>query len=341
MHSPVKEGSVNRLHRVGELAAQAGSLRPSDPGVRRGLHAGIAIVLVLGVGFALVAAAGDFPTVDFRLPPLALLLVLCGMLLYLFGCADLWRRLLRALGPELRPTPAAAIWLASGLGRYVPAALLLPVLRMAMCERADVRKGVCLASVAYEFVFLFTASLIVSAYFVITLPSLSGVWERYLVLALPIIGLLSLHPRVFHTLADRTLERFGRDPLPLSLPGRRVLEFVSLYAVASIAAGLAVYGLALCVYPVGADDLPTIVASYAVANTFSILASVIPGGLGAREAAMAAALSPVMPTAPAVAVPVLSRLVQVGLEVIFASVLSPLLPRSAQPESVVAPVAEP
>jgi uncharacterized membrane protein YbhN (UPF0104 family) len=61
-----------------------------------------------------------------------------------------------------------------------------------------------------------------------------------------------------------------------------------------------------------------VVSSYAVANTVSILAFVIPGGLGAREASMAVALSPVMPTAPAVAVAVLSRILQVALEVLFA-----------------------
>jgi glycosyltransferase 2 family protein len=56
-----------------------------------------------------------------------------------------------------------------------------------------------------------------------------------------------------------------------------------------------------------------------VASTVSVLAFVIPGGLGAREASMAAALAPVMPTAPAVAVAVPSRIVQVALEVVFAS----------------------
>jgi uncharacterized membrane protein YbhN (UPF0104 family) len=251
-----------------------------------------------------------------------------------------WRRLLHALGPELGAIRAAAIWFASGLGRYVPAALLLPVLRMAMCERAGVRKGVCLASIAYELVLLFTASLIVSAYFVITLPDLAGVWERYLVLVLPVVGLIALQPRIFHPIADRTFERLGRDPLPLSLPGRRVPEFVVLYALVNIAAGFAIYGLALCLYPVGTDDLPTIVGSYAVANTLSILAFVIPGGLGAREAAMTAALSPVMPTAPALAVAVLSRVLQVGLEVLFSSALAPVLAKSSGADSLLTPIAD-
>jgi uncharacterized membrane protein YbhN (UPF0104 family) len=108
-----------------------------------------------------------------------------------------------------------------------------------------------------------------------------------------------------------------------------VVEFVGLYAIANLIAGLGIYCLAQSVYPVGADDLPTVVSSYAVANTLSILAFMIPGGLGAREVAMAAALSPVMPTGPALAIAVLSRILQVGLEVLLA-VTAPVLARAGR-----------
>ena len=321
-----------KLERAGDLAARATSLQPSDPNLRRGLHAGIAIVVVLGVGLAVVAGVGDFPHVDWRFHPLALLLSILAFTVYLFGCAEIWRRLLRALGPELSPARASAVWFASGLGRYVPTALLLPMLRMAMAEREGVPKRITLATVAYELALFFTGSVVVGAYFVITLPDLEGIWQRYLVLVLPAIALVAIHPRVFHPLADWALTRMGRAPLPLSLPGWRTLEFVGLYAAACLTAGLGVYCLAQSIFPVGADNLPTVVSSYAVANTVSILAFVIPGGLGAREASMAVALAPVMPTAPAIAVAVLSRILQVALEVIFASGAMVLTRRSSSPE---------
>jgi uncharacterized membrane protein YbhN (UPF0104 family) len=297
----------SKLERAGDLAARATSLQPSDPNVRRGLHAGIAIVLVLGVGLAAVAAVGDFPNVDWRFRPVALLFAIIAFTVYLFGTAEIWRRLLRALGPDLTPLRASSIWFASGLGRYVPTALLLPMLRMAMAEREGVPKRITLATVAYELALFFTGSVVVGAYFVITLPDLQGVWQRYLVLVLPAIALLAIHPRIFHPLADWALTRTGRAPLPVSLPGWRSLEFVALYVAACLIAGTAVYCLAQSIFPVGA------------ANMVSILAFVLPGGLGAREAGMAVALAPVMPTAPAVAVAVLSRIVQVALEVVFAS----------------------
>jgi uncharacterized membrane protein YbhN (UPF0104 family) len=309
----------SKLERAGDLAARASSLQPSDPNVRRGLHAGIAIVLVLSVALVVVAGVGDFPEVHWRFKPIALLLALFAFGAYLLASAEIWRRLLAAVGPELPPVRAYAIWFASGLGRYVPTALLLPMLRMAMAEREGVPKRITAATVAYELALLITGSVVVAAYFVITLPDLDGIWQRYLVLVLPAVALIAIHPRVFHPLADWALTRAGRSTLPLSLPALRSLEFVVLYAAACLIAGLGIYCLAQAITPVGADSLPTVVSAYAVANTVSILAFVIPGGLGAREASMAAALAPVMPTAPAVAVAVLSRILQVGLEMAFAS----------------------
>jgi glycosyltransferase 2 family protein len=310
-----------RLHRAGELAARVGSLQPSDPGLRRGLHAGVGILVVLGVALAVVAGVGDFPDVNWRFRPLALVLAVVGFSGFLIASAEIWRRLLRALGPELHPVQAQEIWFVSGLGRYVPTSVLLPMLRVAMSNRDGVPGRITSASIVYEVSLFLAANLALGSYFVLTLPDLAGDWQRFIVLAIPVVALVGLQPRFFHRLADAALRRTGREPLPLSLPGRRVLEFACLYVVAMAVLGVATYSLAQTVYPVGLDDLPTVVGSLAVGTGVSIVAFIIPGGLGAREAGMALALSSVMPTAPAVAIAVLSRLFQLGLEVVLALVM--------------------
>src|SRR4051812_40194172 len=187
MESATDAGKPRRskLERAGDLAARVSSLQPSDPNLRRSLHAGIAVVLVLGVALAIVAGVGDFPNVHWRFKPLALVLAVIAFCIYLLMNAEIWRRLLAAVGPELPPVRAYPIWFASGLGRYVPTALLLPMLRMAMAEREGVPKRITAATVAYELALLITGSVVVAAYFVITLPDLQGIWQRYLVLVLP------------------------------------------------------------------------------------------------------------------------------------------------------------
>jgi glycosyltransferase 2 family protein len=304
-----------RLHRAGELAARVGSLQPADPTARRALHVVVGIVVVLGVALAVIAGLGDFPEINWRFRPFALALAVIGTAGFLVASAEIWRRLLRALGQELRPLPAQEIWFVSGLGRYVPTALLLPMLRVAMCNRDGVPGRVTSASLVYEISLLVTANVVLGAYFVITLDDLAGDWQRWIVLAIPVIALIGLQPRFFHSFADRVLKRMGREPLPISLPGRRVLEFAAVYVVAMVVLGLAVYCLGQSVYPLGADYLPTVIGSLAVGTGLSMVAFIIPGGLGAREAGMAVALGSVMPAAPAVALAVLSRLLQLGLEV--------------------------
>jgi hypothetical protein len=321
--------SPTRLERAGALAARVSSLRPADPRVRRSLYAGIAIIVVLGIGLAAFTAAGDLPDVDWRFRPLAIFVAAASMAIALLATAEIWRRILLALGSEIPPTRARAIWFTSSLGRYVPTSLLLPMLRVAMCEREGAPKRVTLASVVYEFALFLTAGLFLGAYFVIDLPDLQDNPGRFLVLVLPIVAITCLQPRIFHNIADRVLARLGRAELPLSLSGARVLEFVGLYGLTYVLFGASLYALAECVHPVGAGDIVTVVGAFAVGTAISVIAFVLPGGLVAREAAIALALSPAMPAAPAVAVAVLVRILQLAIEVPLA-VLTPLLARRAE-----------
>jgi glycosyltransferase 2 family protein len=315
-----------RLERLGHAAARVGSLRPADPRVRRGVHAAVATVVAAGAVLAVVAAIGDFPDVSWRFRPLALGLGVVGFAISLVAAAELWRRILAALGWSLSARSGAAIWFVSGLGRYVPTSLLLPVLRAAMAEREGVPGRITLVSMAYEAGLSSTAVLAIGAYFVVDLPDLSGSPGRFLVLALPVAAFVLMQPRFFHTLADTFLTRLGREPLPASLSAAEVLRMTILYAALYVFAGLSLYALAQSIHPVGLDDLVIVVGAFSVGSALSLIAFALPGGLIAREAGIALALSPVMPAAPAIAIAVLARIVQLAIELVGATV-APLLAR--------------
>jgi len=319
-----------RLERVGDLAARAGSLQPADPNLRRGLHIALAAVVALGVGLAIFGSIGELQGIDWRFRPGALAFSIAALALGQIALAEIWRRILLALGPDLEPRQARAIWCTSALGRYVPTSLLLPMLRAAMSQRAGVPKRICLASVVYEVALVLVALSLLAAYFVIDLPGLSGHAGRYAVLALPVLGLVVLQPGIFHPAADWVFERLGRDPLPLSLPGGKMLEFVALYAVTGLLLGLSVYAAAQTVFPVGAGDVVVTVGAYAVGTALGFVAFVLPAGAVAREAGIALALAPVMPAAPAVAIAVLWRILQMAVELVLALV-TPLLARGPNP----------
>lgn len=319
----------SRLERAGQIAAEASTLRPSDPNVRRGLYAGLALLVALGVGLAIVGTLGDLPEFELRARPGWIALAVAGMALYLLAAAELWRRLLRVLGPELEPLPALSVWFTSALGRYVPTSLLYPVMRVAAGDRVGVPKRISLVSLVYEIGMTFASALLVSAYFVIDLPALADQPARFAVLVVPVIAIACLHPRVFHRLTDRVLTRFGRAPLPIALHERAILLFTLGYGATFLLAGISTFGLAECVYPaVELADAPIVAGAFAVSIALSLMAFILPAGIGAREATMVLALSPVMPAAPALAVALLSRILQVALEIAFA-VAAPLLARRA------------
>jgi uncharacterized membrane protein YbhN (UPF0104 family) len=297
--------------------------------MRRGLHAAIVTVVVASAALAVAAALGDFGDVNWRFRPAALALGIMAFGASLLIAAEIWRRILAALGSRIGVRRNMAIWFASGLGRYVPTSLLLPVLRAAMGERQGIRKGVSMAGMAYEIGLSSTAALVIAAYFVIRLPELSSAPGRYLVLVLPALALVALQPRFFHRFADRFLARLGRERLPASLATGEVLLLAGLYAGTYLLAGIGLYALAQSIYPVGFGDLPTVVGAFSVGTALSVVGLALPGGLLAREAGIALALSPVMPAAAAIAIAVLCRIVQLGLELLGALV-APVLARSSE-----------
>ena len=322
----------SRLERAGDLASRAGSLDPGDPIMRRGLHIAIALIVLLGVGLAVWASLNEFPSIDWRWRPVSLGLGILGYGLFLIVNAQLWRRLLHALGPELPRLPATTIWFVSGLGRFVPTSLLTPMIRTAMSEREGVPKRTCIVSVAYEVALALTGALIVGAYFIVDLPDLRGDWERFLAIGFPLVAILALQPRIFHRLTAWVLRRLGRQSIPDALPPARILEFLVLYSFVYVLAGLSTYALGQSIYPMGTDDIPTVLGAFAVGTTLGVLAFVLPAGLVAREAGLAVALSPIMPAAPAVAIAVLSRVVQIAMEVLIASVTQVAVRRLGYPE---------
>jgi hypothetical protein len=174
----------------------------------------------------------------------------------------------------------------------------------------------------------FTAAVIVGVYFILELPALQDEPWRFAALAVPLLGIVALDPRVFHRIADYGLARLGREPLPLSLSRSRVFEFLGLYAITMLIAGFGTFALAHTLHSVDSAHIATCVAAYSVGFAASLVAFLLPGGLGARETALAAALAPALPFTVAIAVAIAVRLVQMAVEVTFAFV-TPILARRA------------
>ena len=295
----------------------------------------VAVLLVLaGLGLAVVKQVGHLPNIDWHFRPgwLALAVVCFAVLQFLH--AGIWRLIVRCLHGHVEPARSRAIWSTSNMGKYVPTSLLAWVMRVTMAERVGVPKRVTAASLVYEVALLVSACLAVGAYGVIQLPDLQGHAVRWLVIAAPVAAFVVLHPRVFRPAADLLMRRIGREPLPETLSVAQNLGICACYAASLLVAGAGTYAFARALHSVGSGDILTVIAAFAIGLALSFIGFVLPAGLGAREAAFTAALAPALPTAVCVAVAVGVRLLQMALEVVYALVTPALATRRERAAAV-------
>jgi glycosyltransferase 2 family protein len=316
------DNSPTLLERAGSAAAGISSLAPKSPVARLALQWGIAALIFGFLIFFVVRQWNDLPDFDWHFQPAWLALSgLATFLFYTCQC-ELWRRILHALGEDLPARPARAIWGKSILARYVPTNALMVVGRIVMAEREGVTKRVCLASIVYELGLGFGTAVMVGAYFVIELPELQGQPARFAVLVLIPAVLAVLHPRVFLPLANFLLRKLGRDPLPKPVSFRHVLVFAAGYAGTWAIIGVAVYAFSKALHPVDANDFFYIAAAYPVAFCVAVLTFIVPSGLGTRDAALAIAISAVLPNAVATAIAVAFRIFQTLIELLFVGLVT-------------------
>jgi hypothetical protein len=294
--------------------------RSARGALRYVLWFGLAVLVLASIAVAVVTQVGHLPDISWHFSPGWLVAsVAIFALVQLIG-TETWRLIVVALHGHVDPARARAIWCTSNLARYVPTSLLLLVTRVAMAERAGIKRTVTAASLVYELALTTASALAVGAYGIVQLHQLRGQPARWLVIAVPLVAVAALHPRVFRRVGDMLLTRLGRGTLPETLSFPRVLSIAGLYAAGCVVAGFGTYCFARSLHPVANGDIPIVVASFGLALSLSYLGFILPAGLGAREAGFTAALSLALPTAVALAVAVGVRLVQMAIEVIYALV---------------------
>ena len=312
------------LQRAGSAAAGISSFGPKSPKARLAFQWGIAALIFGFLVFFVIRQWNDLPDFDWHFQPGWLALSGLGTFLFYAWQCEIWQRILHALGQELPPRVARAIWGKSILARYVPTNALMVVGRIVMAEREGVTKRVCLASIVYELGLGFGTAVMVGAYFVIELPDLHDQPARYAVLVLIPAVLAVLHPRVFLPLANFGLRKLGREPLPTALSFSRVLQFAVMYVGSWALIGVGVYAFSKALHPVDASDFLYIAAAYPVAFCVAVLTFIVPSGLGTRDAALAIAIAAVLPNAVATAIAVAFRIFQTFIELLYVGAVTAL-----------------
>jgi uncharacterized membrane protein YbhN (UPF0104 family) len=281
-----------------------------------------AALLLVALGFAGYGLASQWSQVRSALDELAWYDVVGAALAVIaaLGCQMLaWRALLTDLGSRL-PLPAAVrVNFLGQLGKYVPGAVWAMAAQVSLAQDYRVPKRRSGAASLVSMAITLVVGLAMAG---IALPLASaGALRQYwwVLVCIPVL-LVGLWPRVTKfglDLALRLVKRPGLDrPLTLGGMGRAV----GWTALAWIFYGLHAWLLVGDIAGKSLHVLLLAAGGYALAWAVGFLLIPFPGGIGPRELALIAVLSPVMPRGPALVVALASRIVMTVGDLVWAGV---------------------
>lgn len=292
--------------------------------------------VLCAVGLAGYAIARDWTQIRTALGHLGFLSVaasLASVLIALVLTAQLWRHLLAALGSPLPAGAAARILFIGQLGKYLPGSIW-PVLAQMELGKAH---GVPRSRSASASVLVMLLTLIVGLLIaVVTLPFAAGpVPYRWALLITPFL-LVMLYPRVLNSIISRLLKLARQAPLEAPLTGRALSRALAWSVSVWIFYGLQIWILATRLgAPAGKTALIAL-GGFAFAWSVGFVVVFAPAGAGVRDVLLLLMLRPVLSTADATAVVLVSRVLLTAGDLLTAAAATRLGRRAYPPVNTTA-----
>jgi hypothetical protein len=287
----------------------------ANPRLRIGL---LAVVLAFcGYGLYL-----EWPQVIAALGRLHLYLVILSLAAAMAGGACMmlaWRTVLAGLGSPLPVRTAAKVSFVSQLGKYVPGVVWAIAAQVELGRDAGVPRRRSFAAFAVSLSITIGAGLGVAA---ATVPIASpALIHRYwwVLTAVPVIA-VGLCPPVFGFVMDRLLRLARRPPLEQRPSWPNLAKALGWTLAGWSLLGVQVWLLVAGMAPGGSRLFLLATGGYALAFSVSTLLVVFPGGIGAREVVLTAALTTVLSPGRAVAVALIARLVTTTSELAWGAI---------------------
>jgi len=228
-----------------------------------------------------------------------------------------WQWMLRAWGLRIPYLVALQAEMTSILAKYVPGTVWIPAARIAALRRFGVRDTpLVLGSMLMEAGLSALAGILV---FFVSLTTVGFSSAPVLpLLALALVCVVGLHPRIFTPGIRRVLRRFGRTTELPPLPYPTLLGLLAYYCFTWLVGGAAIWFL---LRSLGGDpsvvDIPYLGGVAAVGAIVAFLSLITPSGLGVREASMYGLLLAVTTKGVALGVTVLNRLTITAIEALL------------------------
>jgi len=292
--------------------------------------------LFVAVGLLVLTVAGQREAIrDALLRLSALDLALSGGFVLVGLVAQMlsWRSLFA--GSEVGVPPiriAGRIYYLGQLGKYLPGSVWAVVAQAELGKDHRVPRARSATIALSALVVLVVVGGAVSAAGLAagSTSSLRTYW--WALLSVP-VGITLLSPPVFNRLIALALRLAKRDGPAPAITGAAVMRSSVWALVMWLAFGAHAWFLASGLGARGAADAATVTGAFALAWVVGFLVVIAPAGAGPREAALVLALAPVLDTADAIVVALISRVLMIIGDAIAAAAFARSRPAATVPMS--------
>lgn len=302
------------------------------PLLRTVVAAALVAATLVFLGLAIARNWAQIARFDWSIQPLQLGASVLLLIAAMAWGVLVWHRVIaRFEAPGLRLRTLLWIWFLSNLARYVPGKIWQFVGAVQLGRRAGVRPPVILTSLAiHTGLTLVSAALVSLLALPVVLEELGATGVAVLTVAAA-SGLLLVHPAVLNFALRMVPERLSAEGLTWSGSWSDGIRLLALSTVAWL-----IYGAAFALFtdslvPIPLAIAPALIAANALAFLIGYAVFVSPGGLGAREAALALMLGPLGSLGVAAVVAVAFRLWLILAELTGAALIA-ILP-GARPDA--------
>jgi glycosyltransferase 2 family protein len=270
-------------------------------------------------GYAVVArwdeTSDALADISWPIVGLSLVCALAGMCALMMGL----RAILAGFGSVLPLRGAARVWFIAQLGKYVPGKVWVLAAQVELGRQYKVPRLRMVSATFLNMAITMATGLAIAAV-ALPLTSPAATARYWWLFPLAPVLLACLHPKIVTWGLNLGLKIIHRPPLERPADLGATLRTVGWNLIGWSLFGVHVWLLALDGGGSGKSLPFAAVGGYALAWTVGFLFFIAPGGLGAREVALAMTLAPALPVGAPGVVAILSRVVFTLVDLIGAGV---------------------
>ncbi len=268
----------------------------------------------MGLGFGELQRLGAS---SWRTDPLLLLVSSVLLLLGYLASAALWGRIVMDLGgPALTTGEAIRIFMVANLGRYVPGKIWQIAGLAVLARNRGIPAATAMgAAVVGQGIALAAATLVALGALVGGPPAIRS-WSLPAAGVVAVATVVGLLPPVFARMTGLWF-RLSKQEAPRNLGSVHALRWLVLYT-----ANWALYAFSFWVFAASfghRGDIVPVASAFAAAYVVGYVMIFAPAGLGVREGALVAFLSPLLGVGPSGVVAIVARLWTTGVELVPAA----------------------